>query len=140
METIPANIVTLAGLAALVVPVLIGLLKPFIEAIPGLSPTAPLHDSTLRLFSLALNVVAAIAIGAANGLFPGGHISGATVLLLIIQSILQTGGGETSYRVIASTAGATATKGIVALTPLVSATLAPAADGPATPLQGEKQG
>ena len=71
---------TFAGL----VMVLTNLVKPYLERFPGLHPADPMHDSTVRLVALALNVGLAIALYALQY-----HLTGPIVAQLVLQAFLQ---------------------------------------------------
>lgn len=78
---------------------LLSLIKPFLETIPGGRPNDPNHDATIRLASVALNLLVALALLVANGTLTARDI-GQIVPALILYALGGAAGAHLVYHTI----------------------------------------
>lgn len=82
---------------AAAVTILVGLLRPFVEALPFARPGSSTHDATLQLLNVALNTGGVLALASATG-----QLSGGAWLTLLIQALTQSGGSHLIYHAVTS--------------------------------------
>ena len=109
----------LANAAAMtaVVTLLVSLLAPFVESLPGLAD-GPRHDAALRLLNIALQLAVVFLLAAATS-----GVGAADVLPLVLQALAQAAGAHFAYHVV--TKGSAQT-GALPVQPAAASTTYPA--------------
>ena len=80
--------------------ILVSLLKPFVEQLPWAHVGSSMHDATIQLLNLLINVGLVLAVAAANG-----GLTWHAALALALQALGQFGGAHVLYTVLTRSGG-----------------------------------
>jgi hypothetical protein len=119
------NLTSLLPFAAFsgIVGYLVSMLKPYLEKIPVMRPGTDLHDPTLRILSVILNIAAAVGYGFYSHALPSDLWPN-----FAIAGLLQAAGSEAYYKTVTRSGQSIGDSGLTSLPKNILARIAPPAD------------